>query len=72
MAYETIRLDISPAAVATITLNRPDSLNALNSTLIEEMRSAPGGELMESFLLAMPPTMQWAGLERYWSKREAA
>jgi glyoxylase-like metal-dependent hydrolase (beta-lactamase superfamily II) len=41
-------------------------------TLIEEMRSAPGGELMESFLLAMPPTMQWAGLHRYWSTQEAA
>jgi glyoxylase-like metal-dependent hydrolase (beta-lactamase superfamily II) len=40
--------------------------------LAAEMRKGPYSELMESFLLAMPPTMQWAGLHRYWSKREAA
>jgi len=40
MDYRTIRLDISPAAVATITLDRPDSLNALNGALIEEVRMA--------------------------------
>ena len=42
MEYQTIRLEISPAAIATITLNRPDSLNALNAALIEEMRAALG------------------------------
>src|ERR1700758_2423598 len=40
MAFETIRLEISPAAVATLTLNRPDTLNALNGALIEETRAA--------------------------------
>jgi len=40
MDFDNIRLEISPAAVATITLNRPDSLNALNGGLIEEMRAA--------------------------------
>ena len=40
MNFENIRLDISPAQVATITLARPDSLNALNAALIEEMRAA--------------------------------
>jgi 2-(1,2-epoxy-1,2-dihydrophenyl)acetyl-CoA isomerase len=42
MDFQNIRLDISPAAVATITLDRPDSLNALNAQLIEEMRMALG------------------------------
>src|SRR6186997_2578786 len=40
MEFQNIRLEISPAAVATITLNRPDSLNALSASLIEEMRAA--------------------------------
>ena len=40
MVFENIRLELSPAAVATIILNRPDSLNALNAGLIEEMREA--------------------------------
>jgi 2-(1,2-epoxy-1,2-dihydrophenyl)acetyl-CoA isomerase len=40
MDFENIRLEISPAAVATVTLNRPDSLNALNAALIEELRAA--------------------------------
>ena len=37
MAYETIQIDISPRAVATVTLNRPDRSNALNQTLIDEL-----------------------------------
>ena len=40
MAFQNIRLDISPAAIATITLDRPESLNALNAGMIEEMRAA--------------------------------
>jgi 2-(1,2-epoxy-1,2-dihydrophenyl)acetyl-CoA isomerase len=40
MTFETIRLELSPAAVATLTLNRPDTLNALNGALIEETRAA--------------------------------
>jgi len=36
--FETILLDTDPAArVATITLNRPDRLNAFNRTMCEEM-----------------------------------
>jgi 2-(1,2-epoxy-1,2-dihydrophenyl)acetyl-CoA isomerase len=40
MDFQTIRLEQSAAAVATITLDRPDSLNALNAGLIEELRAA--------------------------------
>jgi 2-(1,2-epoxy-1,2-dihydrophenyl)acetyl-CoA isomerase len=40
MDFENIRLDINPAAVATITLDRPEMLNALNGGMIEELRAA--------------------------------
>lgn len=40
MAYEHIRLEESPAAFATITLARPERLNALNSQTVDELRSA--------------------------------
>jgi len=35
MAFRHIILTQSPAGVATLTLNRPDSLNALTSGLLE-------------------------------------
>src|SRR5687768_1130919 len=40
MAYEHIRLEQSPAAVATITMARPQSLNALNGAMVDELRAA--------------------------------
>lgn len=40
MDFQHITLVQSPAAVATLTLNRPDSLNALSAGLLDEMRAA--------------------------------
>jgi 2-(1,2-epoxy-1,2-dihydrophenyl)acetyl-CoA isomerase len=40
MDFQYITLAQSPAAVATLTLNRPDSLNALNSAMLDEIRAA--------------------------------
>ena len=39
MAYDTIIVDVSDH-IATITLNRPDALNALNSKLLKELGTA--------------------------------
>ena len=38
--FETLLLDIDVRGIARLTLNRPDTHNALNATLISELRSA--------------------------------
>lgn len=40
MTYRHIRLETSPAAVATLTLARPQSLNALSGAMVDEIRAA--------------------------------
>jgi 2-(1,2-epoxy-1,2-dihydrophenyl)acetyl-CoA isomerase len=40
MAYEHIRLEIGPADVATLTLARPERLNALSAQTVDELREA--------------------------------
>ncbi|HEX8443438.1 MAG TPA: enoyl-CoA hydratase-related protein [Allosphingosinicella sp.] len=40
MGYEHIRLELSPASVATITIARPEKLNALSAQTVDELRAA--------------------------------
>ncbi len=38
--FQTIKLDISPSGIATITLARPEVYNAINNLMLEELRAA--------------------------------
>ena len=40
MAFQHIRFEQSPAAVATVTIARPDRLNALSGQTVDELRAA--------------------------------
>lgn len=40
MAYQHVRLEFSPAAVATLTIARPETLNALAAQTVRELREA--------------------------------
>src|SRR4051812_13947191 len=42
MAYEHVRLAVSPARVATLTIARPERLNALSGQTVDELRGAVG------------------------------
>lgn len=40
--YEHVRLELSPAQVATLTIARPDKLNALSGQTVDELTAAVG------------------------------
>jgi len=40
MSFEHVRLEIAPSAVATVTLARPDRLNAMDAQTVNELREA--------------------------------
>src|SRR3954454_23719430 len=40
MTYQHVRLELSPAAVATLTIARPETLNALSAQTVSELREA--------------------------------
>ena len=42
MDFQNLLVTLSPAAVATVSLNRPDTLNALNAAMLDELRAALG------------------------------
>lgn len=62
MDFQHITLTLSPAAVATLTLNRPDSLNALTGAMLDEMKAA-----LESLPPAGARTLLLAGAGRGFS-----
>jgi len=66
MAYETIIVEIEDH-VATIKLNRPDALNALNSQLLSELASAledaDGNEKVRCIILTGSPKAFAAGAD---------
>ena len=43
MNFEHIRLEISPSAVATVTLARPERLNAMSAQTVDEVRALEAG-----------------------------
>ena len=43
MEYQHIRVELSPAEVMTLTLDRPERLNALSAATLDEMRDAVEG-----------------------------
>jgi 2-(1,2-epoxy-1,2-dihydrophenyl)acetyl-CoA isomerase len=55
MIYEHVRLEMAPAAVATLTIARPETLNALAAQTVDELRAAveeTGGSGARCLLLA--------------------
>ena len=40
MAYETVRVDVDDRGVATLTFNRPDKHNAMNTQFCDDMHAA--------------------------------
>ncbi|HEX4736312.1 MAG TPA: enoyl-CoA hydratase-related protein [Allosphingosinicella sp.] len=47
MAYQHVRLELSPAAVATLTIARPETLNALSAQTVAELREAVDAAVRE-------------------------
>jgi glyoxylase-like metal-dependent hydrolase (beta-lactamase superfamily II) len=53
-------------------LARETDAAAYRDAIAAEMRRLPDSEAVDSFLQAMPPDVQWGGLDRYWSRRESS
>ncbi len=51
-------------------LARSEDRKVFIDTITEEIEQDAGPELLPAYLQAAPPEQLFAGLERYWSKRE--
>jgi methylglutaconyl-CoA hydratase len=75
MPDPTIRTEINPSGLATVTLNRPEVHNAFNDTLINELASAlkelAADASLRAIVLAGEGTSFCAGADLEWMRRTA-
>src|SRR4051812_4207746 len=55
-SYETVAFDVDPDGVATLTLNRPDTLNAFNLTMARELQQIFSADAMDDAVRAVVVT----------------
>lgn len=68
MDFETLLLDVDDKGIAVVTINRPDKLNALNETVIDELeavfkRIRAGGDIHAVILTGAGPKSFVAGAD---------
>jgi len=64
--------EVSERLDAWAALAQAEDQNTFIATITEEIEQDAGAELLATYTQAAPPEQLYAGLERYWSKREDA